>query len=142
VIESFNPAGMWQPFGSFSMGVVQGDGQIVHLKGLVALDGQGRVVGKGDMRAQTRATLENIRLVLAAMGGEMRDIVCLTHHVTDIEQFLKTADIRREFFSEPFPATTTVEVVRLYNRDLLVEIGGVAEVPRDRFRRAGRPAGP
>jgi 2-iminobutanoate/2-iminopropanoate deaminase len=64
----------------------------------------------------------------------MRDIVCLTQHVTDIEQFLKTADIRREFFSEPFPATTTVQVVRLYRRDLLVEIGGTAEIPRHRFK--------
>jgi 2-iminobutanoate/2-iminopropanoate deaminase len=139
--ETFNPAGMWQPFGPFSMAVVQGDGRIVHLKGQVALDDQGRVVGRGDMRAQTRRTLQNIQIVLAAVGGEMRDVICLTHHVTDIEQFLNTADIRREFFAEPFPATTTVEVARLFNRDLLVEIGGVAEIPRDRFRRAGRLAG-
>jgi enamine deaminase RidA (YjgF/YER057c/UK114 family) len=135
----FNPAGMWQPFGVFSMGVVQGDGRVVHLKGQVALDKDGHVVGKADMRAQTRKTLENIQAVLAAVGGEMRDLVSLTHHVTDIDQFLKTADLRREFFPEPFPATTTVQVVRLYHPDLLVEISGTAEIPRDRFRQPAAP---
>jgi 2-iminobutanoate/2-iminopropanoate deaminase len=102
MIAGFNPAGMWQPFGVFSMGVVQGDGRVVHLKGQVALDKDGQVVGKGDMRAQTRKTLENIRAVLASVGGEMPDIVSLTHYVTDIDEFMKTGDIRREFFSEPF----------------------------------------
>jgi 2-iminobutanoate/2-iminopropanoate deaminase len=87
------------------------------------------------MRAQTRKTWENIRAVLASVGGTMRDIVSLTHHVTDIEEFMKTGDIRREFFSEPFPVTTTVQVVRLYDRDLLVEITATAEIPRDRFKR-------
>jgi enamine deaminase RidA (YjgF/YER057c/UK114 family) len=139
MIRGFNPAGMWQPFGVFSMGVVQGDGRVVHLKGQVALDEDGQVVGKGDMRAQTRKTLENIQAVLAAVGGEMRDIVCLTHHVTDIDQFLKTADIRRQFFAEPFPATTTVQVVRLYHPDLVVEISGAAEIPRDRFKQPTAP---
>jgi len=133
--DGFNPAGVWAPFGAFSMGVIQGDGQLVHLKGQVALDNDGQVVGQGDMRAQTRKTLENIQAVLASVGGNMTDIVSLTHYVTDIEQFMMTGDIRREFFTEPFPVTTTVQIVRLYHADLLVEVTATAEVPRDRFRR-------
>ncbi|HVM84784.1 MAG TPA: RidA family protein, partial [Candidatus Binatia bacterium] len=50
--EFFDPPGVWQPFGPFSLAAVQGDGRIVHLKGQVALDQSGKVVGAGDMRAQ------------------------------------------------------------------------------------------
>jgi 2-iminobutanoate/2-iminopropanoate deaminase len=135
MIESFNPPGVWAPFGPFSMAVVQGPGRIVHLKGQVALDREGHVVGPGDMRAQTRKTLENIVAVLAKVGGTMEDIVSLTHYVTDIEAFMRTGDIRRQFFAEPYPVTTTVQVVRLYRTDLVVEITAVAEIPRERFRR-------
>jgi len=107
MIDAFNPPEVWSPFGAFSMAVVQGDGQVVYLKGQVALDRDGEVVGAGDMRAQTRQTLENIRAVLASFGGVMGDIVSLTHYVTDIGQFMATGDIRREFFAAPYPVTTT-----------------------------------
>jgi 2-iminobutanoate/2-iminopropanoate deaminase len=140
MVDSFNPPGVWRPFGAFSMAVMQGTGQVVYLKGQVALDEQGHVVGTGDMRAQTQKTLENIQSVLASIGGEMRDIVSLVHYVTDIEAFMTTGDIRRQFFLEPYPVTTTVQVVRLYHPDLLVEITATAEIPRNRFRRP--PAGP
>ena len=140
MIDSFNPPSVWPPFGAFSMGVIQGPGQLVHLKGQVALDRQGRVVGTGDMRAQTQQALENIEAVLAAVGGRMEDVVALTHHVTDIEAFMATGDVRRRFFREPYPATTTVQVVRLYHPDLLVEITAIAEIPRDRFRRPAHSA--
>ena len=135
MVDSFNPKDVWAPFGAFSMGVIQGEGQVVYLKGQVALDKDGQVVGKGDMRAQTRQTLANIQSVLASIGGKMADVVSLTHYVTDIEEFMKTGSLRREFFAEPFPVTTTVEVVRLYHPELLVEITATAEIPRDRFTR-------
>jgi 2-iminobutanoate/2-iminopropanoate deaminase len=135
MIDAFNPPDIWAPFGAFSMAVVQGDGQIVHLKGQVALDRDGQIVGAGDMRAQTRQVLENIRAVLASFGGAMGDIVSLTHYVTDIETFMTTGDIRREFFAAPFPVTTTVQVAALYRPELVVEITAIAEIPRDRFRR-------
>jgi 2-iminobutanoate/2-iminopropanoate deaminase len=119
------------------MGVIQGDGQIVYLKGQVSLDQTGQIVGKGDMRAQTRKALENIRAVLASVGGEMGDIVSLTHYVTDIGKFMETGDIRREFFSEPYPVTTTVQIAALYHPDLMIEVTSVAEIPRERFQRPG-----
>jgi 2-iminobutanoate/2-iminopropanoate deaminase len=134
VIEVFNPPTVWQPFGAFSMAAVEGDGRIVHLKGQVALDRDGRIVGKGDVRAQTRQVLENIRDVLAAMGGRMEDVLSLTHYVTDIQAFAGAGDIRREFFREPYPVTTTVQVAALYHPDLVIEITAIAEIPRKRFR--------
>lgn len=140
MIDSFNPPSIWSPFGAFSMGVVQGDGQVVYLKGQVALDRDGRIVGAGDMRAQTRKTLENIATVLDCVGGAMADIVSLTHYVTDIGEFMATGDIRREFFTEPYPVTTTVQVAALYDPDLMVEITSIAEIPQRRFRRPATTA--
>ena len=131
----YNPPELWKPFGAFSMMTIQGPGQIVHLKGQVALDRDGRVVGANDMRAQVRQTLENIRTALASVGGEMADIVSLTQYATDIEQFMLVGDIRKAFFAEPFPVTTTVQVVRLYRPDVMIEITAMAEIPVGRFRR-------
>jgi len=130
---SYNPPTVWKPFGAFSMVKIQQEGQIVHLKGQVSLDRDGHVVGSGDMRAQVRQTLGNIQAVLASLGGEMTDIVSLTQYATDIEQFMAAGDIRKEFFAEPYPVTTTVQVTRLYHPDLQIEITAMAEIPRNRF---------
>lgn len=135
MVDAVDPAGIWPPFGAFSMAVIQGDGQVVYLKGQVALDQQGRVVGAQDMRVQVRKVLENIQAVLASMGGRMGDVVSLVQYATDIERFMGTGDIRKEFFAAPFPVTTTIQVSRLYHPDLLIEITAVAEIPRERFHR-------
>ena len=135
MVDAVDPAGMWSPFGAFSMAVIQGDGQVVHLKGQVALDQQGQIVDAQDMRVQVRKVLENIQAVLASMGGRMGDVVSLVHYATDVARFMGTGDIRKEFFAAPFPVTTTVQVSRLYHPDLLIEITAFAEIPRERFHR-------
>ena len=122
------------------MAVVQGDGHIVHLKGQVSLDVRGHVFGRGDIRAQVRKTLENIRDVLGSMGGRMSDVISLVHYATDIEAFMGTGDIRAEFFAAPYPVTTTVQIQRLYHPDLMIEVTAVAEIPRSKFRLAGASA--
>ena len=133
--EAVTPPEVWAPFGAFSMAVIQGDGRIVHLKGQVALDRDGQPVGAGDMRAQVRQTLDNIRDVLAALGGQLRDVISLVHYATDIDAFMQAGDIRKTYFAEPYPVTTTVQVERLYHPDLLIEIAAIAEIPLARFRR-------
>ncbi len=131
--ESYNPDNLWSPFGAFSMMVLQGTGQVVHLKGQVALDASGAIIGAGDMGPQVRQALSNIKTVLATIGGRMSDVVSLTHYTTDIQAFMQTGEIRKEFFAAPYPVTTTVEVVALYNPDLLIEITAVAEIPNGRY---------
>jgi len=135
MIDAVDPIGVWEPFGAFSLAAIQGDGRIVHLKGQVALDRDGKVVAAGDMRAQTRQVLENIRAVRAALGGGMEDVLSLTHYVTDIDAFAGVGDLRREFFRAPYPVTTTVQVAALYDPRLVLKITTIAEVPRDRFQR-------
>lgn len=129
-----NPPEVWQPFGAFSMAAMPGDGQLVFLKGQVALDRDGTLVGEGDMRMQVRQVLENVQAVLASLGGEMGDVISLTQHTTDIDAFMTCGDIRQSFFAEPYPVTTTIEVSRLYRPDVLIEITAIAEIPRSRYR--------
>ncbi|MBT8083674.1 MAG: RidA family protein [Woeseia sp.] len=132
-IDSFDPDNVWKPFGAFSQAVVQGAGKIVHLKGQVSLDKEGEVVGEGDFSAQVEKALENMKSILSEFGGRMEDIYSLTHHVTNIEEFMKTGQIRTRYFNPPYPVTTTVEVTRLYHPDLMVEITGSAEIPLNRY---------
>lgn len=135
MIDSFNPPDVWPPFGTFSMGVIQGEGQTVYLKGQVALDSEGQIVGQGDMNVQVEQVLQNLRRVLAYVGGTMGDIISLTQFVTDIEAFMAAGAIRQRFFEAPFPITTTVEISRLYDPALMVEINAIAEIPKERFKR-------
>lgn len=137
MIQSVNPPEVWSPFGAFSMAVIQGEGQVVHLKGQVALDREVGSWARPICALRCRKALENIQTVLGAMGGSTADVLSLTHYVTDIDAFMTAGDIRRQFFAEPYPVTTTVQVVRLYHPDLLVEITATAEIPRDRFRAPG-----
>jgi hypothetical protein len=58
----------------------------------------------------------------------MRDVISLAQYVTDIEAFMSAGDIRRQFFSEPYPVTTTVQITRLYHLDLVVEIAAIADI--------------
>ena len=132
-IDSFDPDNVWKPFGAFSQAVVQGSGKIIHIKGQVSLDIEGNIVGVGDTEAQAEKALENIESILSEFGGRMEDIYSLTHHVTNIEGFMKTGHIRTRYFNPPYPVTTTVEVSRLYHPDLLVEITASAEIPLDRY---------
>jgi 2-iminobutanoate/2-iminopropanoate deaminase len=132
-IDSFDPDSVWKPFGAFSQAVVQGKGKIVHLKGQVSLDKEGKIVGVRDIDAQVEKVLENIKIILSEFGGRMEDVYSLTHHVTNIEEFMKTGHIRTRYFKPPYPVTTTVEVTRLYHPDLLVEITGSAEIPLKRY---------
>lgn len=131
--ESFDPEDLWEPFGAFSMMVLQGSGQIVHVKGQVALDAGREVVGIGDMRVQVEQTLSNIHTALASVGGRMADVISLTQYTTDIQAFMAASDVRRQFFPAPYPVTTTVEVTALYHPDLMVEIAAIAEIPLDRY---------
>lgn len=135
---AYNPPDLWQPFGAFSQLQILGEGRVVHLKGQVALDRDGTVVGAGDMRMQVGQVLENIKTALAAIGGEMRDVVSLTQYVTDIAAFMQAGDIRRRYFAAPYPVTTTVQVMRLYHPELVVEITAIAEIPLARFQAPGR----
>ena len=101
-----------------------GVGELVFLSGQIPLDPEGKIVGFTP-KDQTRKALENMRVTLAAAGLGMDDVVKTTIFLKDMDEFGAVNEIYGEFFSEPYPARSTVEVARL-PKDLHVEIEAVA----------------
>ena len=125
-IERLNPAGMTQPTAYSHL--VKFD-EILFIAGQVALDGDGNVIGEGDMAAQVRQGLENLTTVLASQGADFSNVVKINIFTTDIDGFLQTSDIRREYFAGHAPASTLVQIERLARPVFLVEIEAIAIVP-------------
>ncbi|MPZ23770.1 MAG: RidA family protein [Dehalococcoidia bacterium] len=104
-------------------------GRIAHISGQVALDGQGNLVGKGDIKAQTEQVLENLKLAIEAVGGTLQDLVKVTYFLVDITQIAAVREVRTRYFDEANPpASTAVGVTGLVMPDLLIEIEGVASI--------------
>lgn len=97
-------------------------GDFLYMSGQVPLDDSGNTVGPGDPVAQTRQCFENIRSLVEAAGGTMDDVFWLTSYVTDIRVFMDNPQIRTEFFSPPYPASTVVQVSSLAQTGWLIEI--------------------
>jgi reactive intermediate/imine deaminase len=117
------------PAGIMSQGVAVPSGRMVFVSGQVARGIDGQLVGRGDIRAQTRKVLENTRSVLTEAGATMDDVVKVTVFVTNLaEHFSAIHEIRAEFFSSDYPASTLVEVSRLVDPDMLIEIEAIAVV--------------
>ena len=131
--QGFNAPGVVKPFGIFSSAAWQPEGRVLHISGHVSQDAAGHTVGKGDMAAQTRQVLENIRDVLASVGGTMDDIAKVTVFVTDVAEIAKIHEVRAEFFRKPYHASTLVHVAQLIDPDWLIEIEAVAVIPQQRI---------
>ena len=116
--------------GIMPQGVKVPAGNLVFVSGQVARNAQGELVGPGDIKAQTRQTLENVKSVLGTAGATMDDVVKVTVFVTNVaEHFSQIHEVRAEFFEKDYPASTLVEVRSLANKDLLIEIEAVAVTP-------------
>ena len=133
--DAFDAPGTVKPFGIFSSAAWQPEGKVLHVSGQVAQDTTGSVMGKGDIRAQTRQVLENIRTVLASAGGTMDDVARVTVYVTDMSGLGQIHEVRGQYFRRPYPASTLVEVKRLVKPEYLIEIDAVAVIPADRVKR-------
>lgn len=120
-----------RPVGVFSQAVkVSAAGHLVYVSGLTARDPAGGVVGRGDVKAQTRKILENLRTILAEAGATLDHVVKVTVYIRDMERdFRAIHEVRAEFFKKDPPASTMVEVSRLVEPDHLIEIEAVAVAP-------------
>ncbi|HEY8622949.1 MAG TPA: RidA family protein [Casimicrobiaceae bacterium] len=110
----------WEPVVGYSR-AVRVDGRI-WVSGTTSTDSDGAVVGKGDPYAQAKQAIANIERALASAGAGLADVVRTRIFVTDIAHWQDIGRAHGEAFADIRPATTMVEVARLIDPDLLVEI--------------------
>jgi reactive intermediate/imine deaminase len=118
------------PSPGYSQAVEVRGGRIVYIAGQVAVDRSGKVVGENDMRAQAQQTFENLKAALEASGAKFENVVKLNYYFSDITQLPVVREVRDKFINTANPpASTAVEVKRLFREPFLIEVEAVAVVP-------------
>ncbi|MGI9478893.1 MAG: RidA family protein [Hyphomicrobiaceae bacterium] len=117
------------PSGHFSQAtMVEAQGRLVFISGMLAKGGDGKLIGVGDVEAQTRQVCENLKAAVEVAGGTLEDICRVDVYVRNMEHFDTIHKVRREYFSAPAPASTMVEVTKMTSPEALIEINAIAVV--------------
>ena len=125
--EEIRVSELAEPISHYTDAVRAGD--LLFVSGFVSVDGEGRLVGGGDVVAQARQVFVNLGAVLAAAGATFADVVKVTVYLTDIADRARINPVRQEFFGDARPASTLVEVSALAVSGAKLEIEAVALIP-------------
>ena len=107
---------------------VTGPGKTIYVAGQLGRDGDGNIVGAGDMRAQMEQTFKNLDACLKAAGAGWGDVVKTNTFVTDYAEFAKCSDVRMRYFGVAVPTSTTIQISGLAQPGAMVEIEMVSVV--------------
>ena len=116
----------WEPKVGYSRAVRTG--REIHVSGTTATDDEGELVGGDDSYEQTVQTIRNVENALEEAGASVEDVVRTRMFVTDIENWEEIGRAHTEVFGEVRPATSMVQVERLIDPEMLVEIEVVARL--------------
>ena len=116
-----------KPSGHFSQAtMVEASGRLVFISGMLAKGADGKLIGVGDIAAQTKQVCENLKAAVEQAGGTLDDICRVDVYVRNMEHFDEIHKVRRQYFSSPPPASTMVEITKMTTPDALIEINAIA----------------
>ena len=124
--ERYSSGAKWESIVGYSRAVKVG--ARIYVTGTTATDENSNIVGVGDAYAQTVQAIKNIEKALNALGANLENVVRTRMFVTDISRWEEYGRAHGEFFGEILPATTMVEVSRLIDAEMLIEIEADAEI--------------
>ncbi|MFC5268608.1 RidA family protein [Kribbella qitaiheensis] len=128
--EQLTSEALRTPNGVFSQATtIEATGRLVFVSGMTARRPDGTIVGVGDVSEQTRQVCENVQTAVKAAGGTLDDVCRVDVYVRNMEDFAKIHEVRAQYFHEPLPASTMVEVSKLAHPDYLIEISAIAVIP-------------
>jgi 2-iminobutanoate/2-iminopropanoate deaminase len=116
----------YEPY-AISLGI--GVGNLVFVSGQAAVDEHGHTVGGNDFDAQARQAFANLAKVLEKAGSGLEHVVKVTIFVTDMAVIDHVIELRREFFTPPYPADTIAQVASLARPEWQIEIEAIAVIP-------------
>jgi 2-iminobutanoate/2-iminopropanoate deaminase len=127
--EEYRVEGLAEPISHYTDAVRAGN--LLFISGIVPVDGEGKLVGEGDVTEQARQIFRNMQLVLEAAGCGFDDVVKVVLYLLNVDERPAINPVRKEFFGEARPASTLVEVSALAVPGALLEIEAVAAIPAD-----------
>ena len=131
IVKFTNPSTVSVPKGySHAAEIDLGNCKMLIMSGQVAIDNTGNIVGKGDFNKQAEQVFQNIKSIVESAGGNMNNIVKLGFYILDVNQVPTLRLVRDKFVKvKSPPASTLVQVSKLFRDDILIEVEATAIIP-------------